>query len=77
MKMYTVSVTDHNGNTETQAYFKMKVAYATFKDIVERGQLTWRNCICREGDSLLIAETISNEWLVELYEHTLINEPYE
>ena len=73
MKMYTVSVTDHNGNTETQAFFKMKVAYATFKDIVERAQLTWRNRITREGDSLLIAETCSSNWLVELYEHTLIH----
>ena len=74
MKMYTVSVTDYKGNTETQAFFKMKVAYSSFKSIVERGQLPWRNCITREGDSLLIAETCSSEWLVELYEHTLINE---
>jgi hypothetical protein len=74
MRMYTVSVTDRFGNTETQAFFKMKTAYSTFKDIVEKGQLPWRNCLFREGDTLLIAETVASDFLVELYEHTLINE---
>jgi hypothetical protein len=72
MKMYTVSVTDKNGDTETQAYFRAMIAYSAFKEIVETGQLPWRNCLVREGDTLLIAETISEDWLVELYEHTLI-----
>lgn len=71
IKMYTVSVTDRKGETETQAYFQAKVAYSSFKDIVETGQLPWRNCLVREGDDLLIAETIDRDWLVELYEHEL------
>lgn len=70
-KMYTISITDRKGETETQAYFKAKVAYSTFRDIVERGQLLWRNCLVREGDDLLIAESIDKDWLVELYEHEL------
>lgn len=72
MKMYTVSVTDKKGDTHTQAYFRAKVAYSAFKDIVETGQLPWRNCLVREGDTLLVAESIHEDWLVELYEHTLI-----
>lgn len=70
-KMYTISITDRKGETETQAYFKANVAYSTFRDIVDTGQLLWRNCLVREGDDLLIAESIDKDWLVELYEHEL------
>lgn len=71
IKMYTISVTDRKGETETQAYFKANVAYSTFRDIVDTGQLPWRNCLVREGDDLLIAESIDKDWLIELYEHEL------
>lgn len=73
-KMYSISVTDlHSQETDTKAYFKANVAYSTFKRIIESRQYMWRNCLCREGDSILIAESVGgDDYLIELYEHELL-----
>ncbi len=72
-KFYTVSVTDrHDSQTSTRAYFKANVAYSEFKRIVEQRKYLYKNCIVRQGDSLLIAESLGEDFLIELYEHELL-----
>lgn len=71
--IYTVTISNlGNGTSETQTYFNLRVATSAFRDLCNENDYEYKNVLCRIGDKLLIAKSVSYDYEITLSEEQIL-----